>query len=102
MQSQSAGQVPVLSTHLSVLYESAARFSTSTVFRVPIADPATRRVSDWSRITYAQFLNDVEHYARYWRRTLRFHHVPEQSVVGMWYVLLLIITAHCQRSLLTS
>ncbi|GBE88711.1 acetyl-CoA synthetase-like protein [Sparassis latifolia] len=69
-------------THLTVLAESAARYPLSPVFRTPLFDQKTTKVLEWRIITFSQFQSDVEHFARYWGRTLK--GVPQRSVVGLW------------------
>ncbi|KAF9069154.1 acetyl-CoA synthetase-like protein [Rhodocollybia butyracea] len=72
----------MLRTHLSVLESSAARFSSSPAFRVPILDGQTGKLNDWETISYTQFLFDVERSAVYWSHQLR--DIPQRSVIGLW------------------
>lgn len=72
-------------THLSVLESSAAHFSSSPVFRVPLLDAQTNLLIDWASITYQQFHHDVELFAAYWARELRRAAIPQRSVIGLWY-----------------
>ncbi|KAF5390206.1 hypothetical protein D9757_002825 [Collybiopsis confluens] len=53
-------------THLSVLESSTARFSNSAVFKVPLLDPQTHLLLDWTTITYQQFHDDVHRSASFW------------------------------------
>jgi acyl-CoA synthetase (AMP-forming)/AMP-acid ligase II len=73
-------------SHLTVLEHSAASYPDAPVFRVPRSDLLTGQVHHWSSITYTQFKHDVEFTARYWRQVLESDGVPENSVVGLWYV----------------
>ena len=73
-------------THLTVLEQSATRFPDSPAFRVPKVDPATDTVLEWDVVTYCQFWQDVERFARHWSHTLKAGGVPPRSVVGLWYV----------------
>ncbi|KAJ7597147.1 hypothetical protein C8J56DRAFT_1001157 [Mycena floridula] len=72
----------MLSSHLTVLQDSAARFPDAPAFKVPILEAG--HVREWQTITYRQFQHDVEVYARYWSRILSADHVPRGSVVGLW------------------
>ncbi|KAE9410995.1 acetyl-CoA synthetase-like protein [Gymnopus androsaceus JB14] len=58
-------------THLSVLDSSAACFSSSPVFKLPLLDAQTNQLSDWTTITYQQFRDDVERSSAYWAKELR-------------------------------
>ncbi|KAL1665529.1 hypothetical protein GGF50DRAFT_52504 [Schizophyllum commune] len=71
-------------THLSVLESSASRFANRPAFKVPRVDSSTQEVVEWTSITYAQFLHDVEHFAKYWSRTLHRDGIPQRSIIGMW------------------
>ncbi|KIY45488.1 acetyl-CoA synthetase-like protein [Fistulina hepatica ATCC 64428] len=75
---------PALKSQLSVLAESAALYPDALAFRVPEIDPATGQVLRWDSVTYAQFLHDVEHFARYWSRAFVKDNIPQRSVIGMW------------------
>jgi len=46
----------------------------------------TSQVSEWATITYAQFYQDVQLYARYWSSILREDGVAPGSIVGLWCV----------------
>ncbi|TRM65683.1 hypothetical protein BD626DRAFT_485538 [Schizophyllum amplum] len=75
------------STHLSVLESSASRYAIEVI--------------EWQSITYSQFAHDVEHFAKYWTRTLRVSGVPQRSTIGMWiggftYIDLLHIYGMCR------
>ncbi|KAH9847385.1 acetyl-CoA synthetase-like protein [Lenzites betulinus] len=71
-------------THLTVLERGASLYSSSPAFKVPRMSTDNVTVDEWVPISYQQFLNDVEHSARYWTRTLSAHGVPPRSIVGMW------------------
>lgn len=71
-------------SHLTVLENSAVEYSSAPAFRVPQVDSQTAQVKQWHTVTYKQFLNDVERFARYWSRTLKADAVPRGSVVGLW------------------
>jgi hypothetical protein len=51
----------------------------------------TSQVSEWTTITYAQFHQDVELYARYWSSVLSADGVAPGSVIGLWYVSYLVL-----------
>ncbi|GAW07974.1 amp- ligase [Lentinula edodes] len=71
-------------THISVLESSAARFSSSPVFKVPLLGAQTNQLSDWTTITYRQFHEDVIRFASFWARELRHDNIPQRSVIGLW------------------
>ncbi|KAJ3800479.1 acetyl-CoA synthetase-like protein [Lentinula aff. detonsa] len=71
-------------THLSVLESSAARFSSSPVFKVPLMGAQTNQLSDWTSITYRQFYEDVLRFAAFWAKELRRNNIPQRSVIGLW------------------
>ena len=73
-------------THLTVLEQTAARCPHAPAFRVPKVDPANDTVLEWNAVTYRQFWQDVETFARYWTHRLRADGVAPRSVVGLWYV----------------
>ncbi|KAJ4486270.1 acetyl-CoA synthetase-like protein [Lentinula aciculospora] len=72
-------------THISVLESSAARFSSSPVFKVPLLDAQTNQLSSWTSITYRQFHEDVLRFAAFWAKELRRQNIPQRSVIGLWY-----------------
>ncbi|PIL31634.1 hypothetical protein GSI_06336 [Ganoderma sinense ZZ0214-1] len=71
-------------THLTVLEQSAARYPDSPVFRTPRTDPNTNKILEWDIVTYSQFWQDVERFARHWTRELTACGVRTRSVVGLW------------------
>ncbi|GLB44400.1 putative amp- ligase [Lyophyllum shimeji] len=71
-------------SHLTVLRSSTARNPSLPVFKVPQLDQASGRVESWTPISYQQFWDDVEFYARHWTRTFTRDGVPPKSVVGLW------------------
>ena len=71
-------------THLTVLEQTASRCPDSPVFRLPRVDTDTGRVLEWDIVTYAQFWQDVERFARHWTQRLTTDGVARQSVVGLW------------------
>ena len=73
-------------THLTVLEQTAARYPDSPVFRIPRVDSNTNEVLEWDIVTYTQFWQDVERFARHWKRELTACGVRARSVVGLWYV----------------
>ncbi|KAL6889191.1 hypothetical protein GGI43DRAFT_430910 [Trichoderma evansii] len=73
-----------LISHLSVLYESASKFSSETAFFIP--DEGTQNQDqdlNWNPVTYKQLLNDVERYALLWRHLLLSREVLAGSIVGI-------------------
>lgn len=71
-------------SHLTVLQTSASVYSSATAFRVPEVDGETGKLVQWRSISYRQFQDDVDLFARYWARTLRADGVPREAVVGLW------------------
>ena len=53
---------------------------------MPIVDKETSHISEWATVTYAQFHQDVELYARYWTSALSAKGIAPDSVIGLWYV----------------
>jgi len=49
-------------------------------------DRETSQVSEWATITYTQFYQDVELYARYWYSVLSADGLAPGSIIGLWYV----------------
>ncbi|KAI0652198.1 acetyl-CoA synthetase-like protein [Trametes meyenii] len=71
-------------THLTILEQTAAKYPDAPAFRVPRIDPETDQVLEWDIITYKEFWQDVERFARYWTQTLSADGVVGRSVVGLW------------------
>ena len=46
----------------------------------------TSQISEWATVTYTQFYQDVELYARYWSSVLSADGISPGSIVGLWYV----------------
>ena len=74
-----------LRTHLTVLEQTAARYPNAPAFRVPRVHPDTNEVVEWDIVTYSQFWQDVERFARHWTQKLTTDGIPSRSVVGLWY-----------------
>ncbi|EGN97003.1 hypothetical protein SERLA73DRAFT_111801 [Serpula lacrymans var. lacrymans S7.3] len=74
------------SSHLTVLEQAATLYPSSPAFRVPRSDP-THQVQDWASISYKQFREDVECFARHWSVILKSDGIPAGSVVGLWHVI---------------
>ncbi|KAK7064135.1 acetyl-CoA synthetase-like protein [Favolaschia claudopus] len=73
----------MLRTHLTVLETSASLYPSQHVFKLPRSDSSSHG-QDWSPVTYRQFLNDVESFARHWSSTLAQSRIAVGSVVGLW------------------
>jgi hypothetical protein len=71
-------------SHLTVLEESAYLYPLAPAFRIPQVDVVSGQVIQWQPITYQQFQNDVELFARYWAWTLKTDGIPCTSVIGLW------------------
>ena len=82
-------------SHLSVLESSVKSYPTRTAFRTPVVDKETSQISEWATITYAQFYQDVQLYARYWTSVLSADGVAPGSIIGLWYVSLLVPVIDC-------
>lgn len=76
-------------SHLSILESSAKSYPTRPAFRTPVVNEETSQISEWATVTYAQFHQGVELYARYWTSILSADGIAPGSVVGLWYVLYL-------------
>jgi len=73
-------------SHLSVLESSVRLYPTRPAFRTPAVNEGTSQISEWTTITYAQFYQDVQLYARYWTSILSADGVAPGSIIGLWYV----------------
>ncbi|THH30086.1 hypothetical protein EUX98_g4130 [Antrodiella citrinella] len=71
-------------TQLYALEETVARVPSAPAFKIPHVDSETQQVLEWEDISYSQFLSDIEHFAKYWLRTLTTDGVQPRSVIGMW------------------
>ncbi|EJF66994.1 acetyl-CoA synthetase-like protein [Dichomitus squalens LYAD-421 SS1] len=71
-------------THLTVLEQTAARYPDSPVFRIPRIDSRSNEILEWDIVTYSQFWQDVERFARHWTQKLTSCGVGTRSVVGLW------------------
>ena len=77
---------PTFQSHLSVLESSVRLYPTRPAFRTPVVDKETSQISEWATITYTQFYQDVELYARYWTSILSADGVAPSSIIGLWSV----------------
>ncbi|KAI0645753.1 acetyl-CoA synthetase-like protein [Trametes meyenii] len=71
-------------THLTVLDNSASLFSSLPAFKIPRVESDGLHVKEWVTVTYREFFQDVEQFAKYWNRTLLEHQIAIRSVVGIW------------------
>ena len=76
------------SSHLTILEQSSILYPCASAFRIPRSDPTTGQVHDWLSVSYRQFKDDVEYTARYYRRLLKSAGIMDNSVVGVWFVLI--------------
>ncbi|TFY83769.1 hypothetical protein EWM64_g230 [Hericium alpestre] len=74
----------MLRSHLSVLEASASAYASSPAFHIPRCDLQSDEAQEWDSISYAQFKQDVELFARHWARVFRTRGIPQRSVIGMW------------------
>ena len=78
-------------SHLSVLESSVRSYPTRPAFRTPVVNKEASQISEWATITYSQFYQDVQLYARYWYSILSADGVALGSIVGLWYVSRLVL-----------
>lgn len=76
----------MLRSHLTVLESSASLHSFSPAFKVPLIDRSSGSIESWRSISYQAFRDDVESYARHWKRTFRRDGISPKSVIGIWCV----------------
>ena len=77
---------PTFQSHLSVLESSVGLYPTRPAFRIPVVNKETSQISEWATITYTQFHQDVQLYARYWTSILSADGVTPGSIIGIWCV----------------
>ncbi|KAH8835174.1 hypothetical protein DL96DRAFT_1666066 [Flagelloscypha sp. PMI_526] len=69
-----------MTSHLTLLQSRALSHPTQPIFRLPqLSDDG--KVVEWGFISYSQFHQDVDRFARYWATTLS---LAPGSVVGLW------------------
>ena len=67
--------------HTTALRDCVAKYSSKVILKVPNKDIAT---PDWRDISFAQFQDDVDFFARYWADKLEKQGAKPRSVVGIW------------------
>lgn len=92
--------MPSYKTHLTVLEQCATQYAQSPAFRIPEIDTSNNQIIQWQTVTFSQFNADVQHFAKYWTSRLSRDGVSPRSVVGLWYVHLLLVS--CTPSLISS
>ncbi|KAF5337819.1 hypothetical protein D9758_015716 [Tetrapyrgos nigripes] len=70
-------------SHLTVLEQSASRYHSYPAFKI-LAPASTSNSPSWISITYQQFKDDVELFARHWARVLKRDNIPQRSIIGLW------------------
>ncbi|OAQ65038.1 acetyl-CoA synthetase-like protein [Pochonia chlamydosporia 170] len=70
-----------IQTHLSILEAKAASHGSLPLLKIPNGDLPD---NGWRDVTFAQFLNDVETYARYWVQEFSKAGWEKQSIIGIW------------------
>ena len=70
-------------THLTVLEQSAALYSSASAFRLPRLS-SDGSVDEWLSISYRQFHLDVERFARHWHSVFSARGLRPRSIVGLW------------------
>jgi acyl-CoA synthetase (AMP-forming)/AMP-acid ligase II len=73
-------------TILTVIEADASKYPSSPAYKIPQIDPSTGRVEAWKTITYGEFQQDIEQFAKYWSLKLNALDIPPRSVIGVWYV----------------
>ena len=80
----------MVNSHLTVLESSASAYASATLFRTPQLDSASGQIKEWRSISYRQFYTDVELFARYWTSVFTNAQIPRRSIIGLWWVLIII------------
>ena len=57
-------------TYLSIVTDSAALYPTRAIFKIPTAPASGSELHAWKDVTYAQFVEDIELYAKFWGHKL--------------------------------
>ena len=73
-------------TYLSIVTDSAALYPTRAVFKIPTAPASGSEFHAWKDVTYAQFVEDIELYAKFWGHKLTSGGIPAGEIIGLWYV----------------
>ncbi|KIK68985.1 hypothetical protein GYMLUDRAFT_152890 [Collybiopsis luxurians FD-317 M1] len=80
----------MLCTHLTNIQDAASRYPSKIAFKIPhivSGQDKAAKVDYWIDITFAQFLQDIEQFARYWFHILnRLDGIPQRSIVAIWSV----------------
>ncbi|EEB88874.1 hypothetical protein MPER_13102 [Moniliophthora perniciosa FA553] len=71
-----------LQTHLTNLQHACSLYSSAPAFKIPIFDDGNT-ISGYHAVTFAEFNQDVEKYARHWSRRLLNDGIKPRSVVGL-------------------
>lgn len=72
-------------TYFTILSDSAARYPTRPVFKIPVPPTNDTTAREWTDITYAQFVEDIDFYARFWTHRLTISGMPSGTIIGLWY-----------------
>uniref|UniRef100_A0A0W0FFG0 AMP-dependent synthetase/ligase domain-containing protein n=2 Tax=Moniliophthora roreri TaxID=221103 RepID=A0A0W0FFG0_MONRR len=70
-------------THLTVLEQAVSRDPSTTLFKVPVIDIVTGKVTNYEPISVGQFAQDVDAAAKYWAHVLKRDGIPTKSVIGI-------------------
>ncbi|KAK7682328.1 hypothetical protein QCA50_014532 [Cerrena zonata] len=71
-------------TYLTILSDSAARYPTRPVSKIPVPPTNDTTARQWKDITYAQFAKDIDFYARFWTHRLTIGGMPSGAIIGLW------------------
>ncbi|KAL4247914.1 hypothetical protein ABKN59_006785 [Abortiporus biennis] len=70
-----------LRTHITILNEGASHYPSNPAFKLPRLDARSGRVADWIAVTYSQFVQDVDLYAKHLLDTLN---LQAGTTVAVW------------------
>lgn len=73
-------------TFLTILVDSAARYPNRAVFKIPILPIDDTKSREWKNITYTQFVEAIDLYARFWTHELIKSGLLPGTVIGLWYI----------------
>ena len=72
-------------TYLNIVADSAALYPTRAVFKIPTVPADHIELHAWKDVTYTQFVEDIELYAKFWGHKLTSGGIPAGEIIGLWY-----------------
>ncbi|EEB90800.1 hypothetical protein MPER_10948 [Moniliophthora perniciosa FA553] len=75
----------MLRTHLTVLEQAVSRNPSATLFKVPVIDTVTEKVTSYEPISVGKFAQDVDAAAKYWDHVLKKDGIPT-NLGGVQYI----------------